>query len=153
MLKELVSAEDARRVSLETRSTTIVTVSGVLVTLLLALAGAVTPKDSATITHQSRGFLLGAVVAFTVAAALAALTYGPQRFAPYDISALAAEIQDLWYKPADVAQRKVIADYLEQLRLLQRANNLRGLLFTAAIATQILAITLLAAAVVLTLSG
>jgi hypothetical protein len=151
LLTELVKAEDARRASLESRSVTVITVSGTLVTLLLALAAAVASKNAPSLPTQTRAFLVAAVGAFLVAAVLAILTYAPRGFRPYDVGTMTTDIEVGWYQPEDAALRKGAADLLEQLRALQESNNQRGALLVGAVAAQVIAIALVSVAVVLAL--
>ena len=152
LVKDLVAAEDARRTSLESRAMTVVTVSGTLVTLLLALSSAIGGKDQPAIPGTARGFVVAASAVFFVAAVLAISTYAPRSFAPYDIPALCAELAAGWQEPADAGLRKDVTERLEQLRLLQTGNNSRGTLLILALAAQVLAIAQVAIAVAIALA-
>jgi uncharacterized membrane protein len=73
-----LKAQDARKASFEQRGLAVVTTSGVLVTLLFALAGLSTEaKQTFALPQNARAWLAAALVAFVLAAAAALATNLP----------------------------------------------------------------------------
>jgi hypothetical protein len=152
LIKELLNAEDMRRASLESRAVTVISVSGTLVTLLLALATATATKDKSSLPTNAQGVLVAAVLFFVAAAVAAIATYAPRGYAPYDVPALTAELEQSWQESADWALRKGTAERLQQLNDLQRGNNTRGNFLVVAVASQVVAVLLVAISVTLALT-
>jgi MFS-type transporter involved in bile tolerance (Atg22 family) len=151
LLKDLVESEDARRTSLQSRASTVVSVSATLVTLLSALAAATRGSRQPSLSPSVRVFVIAAIAAFLVAGICAVLTYAPRSFVPYDVEALKARLTEHWRDPMDEALGQAVAERLQQLQDLQDGNNKRGAFLVAAVAAQVAAAGFLGAAVVLTL--
>ena len=148
---ELVAAEDKRRDSIESRGMSVITVSGTLVTLLLALAALVTKQQSFRLTAGARDLLVAAVLAFGGSAVLAIATYIPRPTRATDPNTLLAEIQQRWGKPPDSARKKTIATRIEYLQESRRSNNWKAAILLAAMLVQVAALVLLALSVYSTL--
>jgi hypothetical protein len=144
---ELLAAEDKRRESLEARGGSVITVSGTLVTLLLALAALVTKEKAFSLPHAARDRLSFAVLAFVVAALFAIATYAPQPTRITDPAELAGLLPTLWNRGTDFALKKTTATRLEQLRTAQTANDRKARALLAAVTAQVVAVILLAWAV------
>ena len=142
-IAELVRAEDERRESLDARGSTVISVSGTLVTLLLGLAALVTKAQTFVLPDPARQRLTFAVIAFVVAVLLAIATYVPQPARITDPAALARLLPDLWERTDDFAAKKVTATRLEQLASLQAANDRKALVLLAAVSAQVVAVALL----------
>lgn len=147
-VEDLLTAEDARRASLESRGASVITVTGTLVTLLLGLA-ALAMKEAATftLTPAARDRLAYAVIAFVVAALCAIATAIPQTARVTDATQLQALLPDLWEQDADFARKNTTATRLDQLVGMQRTNDRKALALLAAMIAQVAAILLLAWAV------
>lgn len=143
-VKELLAAEDKRSVSLEARGSAMITASATLVTLLVALGAFVTSQEDFTLPVSARGSLSVAVVAFVVAAVLGIATYVPQPARITDPVALAELLPKYWPRGDEFAQKKITATRLEQLEVLQKANDLKARALLAAVFAQLVGIAALA---------
>ena len=150
-VKDLLTAEDARRTTVEGRGAAVITSSGALVTLLLAFAALVTKREDFSLGTATRGLLAVSVVAFVVAALLAMATYAPQPTRIVDATRLKDELRELWDQSADFALKKTTATRLDQLDVSQRANDVKAWLLLAAISAEVLGVLLLAVGVVVIL--
>ncbi|THA29839.1 hypothetical protein [Streptomyces sp. A1547] len=146
-VKDLLSAEEKRRESLESRGGAVIGVSGTLVTLLLALSALVRGKAESPLPAAATDRLSIAVLAFTAAALLSMLTYTPQRTRVTDPEALARLLPALWEQGHIHALKKTTAARLEQFKHTQRANDRKGRALGAAVLAQIVGVGALAAAV------
>lgn len=147
LVQELLAAEEKRRDSLEARGGAVITVSGALVTLLLALTALVTREKTFTLPEAARVRLSFAVVAFVVAALLAIATYIPQPARITDPAQLSELLPTMWDRGSDFALKKVTATRLEQLATMQSANDRKARALLGAISAQVVAVLLLAWAV------
>jgi hypothetical protein len=140
LVVELITAEDKRRDSLEARGSGVISASGALVALLLAIGALVTDQDSFVLTDAAGLRLSLAAIAFVAAAILAIGTYAPQAVRLTSGADLANLLPTYWDKGADFALKKATATRLEQLAVAQRSNDLKARLLTAAIAVQVIAV-------------
>jgi hypothetical protein len=140
-------AQDARKVSFEQRGLAVVTTSGVLVTLLFALAGLST-KSKATfvLPHSARLWLVAALVAFVLAAVAALATNFPM---PYE-AVTSDEIEGRLKEPIRSeyrAERDVALTRVKALRDAKGKNTTKGRLLFVAIGLEVVAVALVGAAV------
>jgi hypothetical protein len=147
LVSELLAAEERRQASLEARGSAVITVSGALVTLLLALAALVTEEQTFTLPDAARDRLSLAVVAFVLAALLAIATYAPQAARVTDPAELAKVLPTIWDRGTDFALKKATATRIDQLTTTQAANDRKARALLAAVAAQVVALLLLAWAV------
>lgn len=150
-LKELVAAEDAQRVTLESRGAGVITSSGALVTLLLAFAALVTKRNDFTLGSGTRLLLMISVGAFIAAALLAIWTYAPQERRIVDGAALKDELPAVWDQDAEFARKKITATRLDQLQVSQHANDVKAGLLGAAVVAEVIGVVLLAVSVIVIL--
>lgn len=152
-VKELLDAEVARGATMETRAAAIVTASGTLVTLLLALAALVTrvttfqvPVTALVFAGISAGFFAGS-------ACCAMLAVTPWRAWGLKPACLGSELWERWADEADDAIAKTTAT---RLALWQQENKLTqrkaASVFTAAV-LQFGAVAALAIAVFVVLAS
>jgi hypothetical protein len=144
---ELLTAEEKRRESLEARGSAVITVSGALVTLLLALTALVTRQHSFILPAQARVGLTFAVVAFVVAALLSIATYVPQPTRIADAAGLRSVMPTIWERDSEFWRKKIIATRLAQLEALQASNDRKAGALLGAVAAQVAAAGFLAWAV------
>jgi hypothetical protein len=147
LVAEQLASEEKRRESLEGRGGFVITLSGALVTLVLAIAALVTRQRTFVLPPDARDRLSYAVVAFVIAALLAIATYAPQRTRVTDPAQLAALLPRLWERGADFALKKVTATRVEQLALTQQSNDWKARALLGAVSAQVIAVLLLAWAV------
>jgi hypothetical protein len=147
-VKELQDAEDKRRESLDARGAQVITVSGTLVTLLLALGALVTKRQDFVLDGVAGDLIKIAVIAFGLAALLAIATYMPQPTRITDAAQLQRDLPELWQRSPDYARKRTTVTRTEQLAEAQRANDTKARLLLGAIFFQTVAVGLVAAAVV-----
>ncbi|TCO56056.1 hypothetical protein [Actinocrispum wychmicini] len=150
-VKDLLAVEDKRRETLEARGASVITVSGTLVTLLVALGAFVPNRQGFVLPDTTRAPLSVAVIAFVVAALLGIATYVPQRVRLTDPNALAELLPGYWPKGREFALKKVTATRLEQLTVLQKGNDWKARALLAAVVGQVVAVGALAWAVLVIL--
>lgn len=148
---ELVAAEDKRRDSIESRGMSVITVSGALVTLLLALAALVTKQQNFRLTAGARHLVVAAVLAFVGSAVLAIATYIPRPTRATDPGTLPDEIRERWEGTPDSARKKTTITRIEYLQESRRSNNWKAAALLMAMLVQVAALVLLALAVYSTL--
>ncbi|MEU2264746.1 hypothetical protein ABZ557_31795 [Streptomyces sp. NPDC019645] len=146
-VKDLLTFEDKRRESLEARGAGVISVSGTLVTLLLAFGAFARGKPDAHLPDAAADGLSVAVVAFVAAALLGVLTYAPQRTRIIDPEALARLLPALWEMGRDHSLKKTTAARLEQFAVVQKANNWKARVLAAAVLAQVTGVGALAFAV------
>jgi hypothetical protein len=143
-VKDLLAVEDKRRETLEARGASVITVSGTLVTLLVALGAFVTNRQGFVLSDTTRAPLSVAVIAFVVAALLGIVTYIPQPVRVTDPNALAELLPEYWPKGKEFALKKITATRLDQLASLQKSNDWKAGALLAAVAGQVVAVGALA---------
>lgn len=151
LLVSMLSEQSARKSSVEQRALAVITTSGGLVSLLVALSALLLGKNTEfRLNAGARTIIVAAVVAF-VAAAILALTANTPRgyldFAPEDVDRMLNEFESSeedarWL----VAQAR--ADYLKRA---MRLNDNKAHLLQIAVATEVAGVALVALGVVLTL--
>lgn len=145
-VKDAVATEAQRRESIENRARAVVTLSGTLVTLLLALSSLITKMESYQLPVAARWLTLVAAIVFTLSALAAIGTAMPQTERVIDPAALTRSLPPRWHWSEDSALKKITATRLLQLTAIQRANAIKSTLLLVSVATQVVAIALLAAA-------
>jgi hypothetical protein len=155
-LESELSAEQARRESLERRGLAIVTVAGALTTLLLALPSALLRDRRVELSTSTRAAALAALAGFvlTVGAATSISLPRPTRLVSTD--SLLDVAQESWWHTGDEVLQRIFGTRAEQLRQDQRANDRRGLLLVVAslcLALAIGALAVLAALLILSSSA
>lgn len=151
-LEAELSAEQARRESLERRGLALVTVAGALTTLLLALPSAMAHPQSAASSTSTQVAALAALTGFVLTVAAATSISLPRYTRLVSTDSLLAVAQDSWWRPADEILQRIFGTRAEQLRQAQMANDRRGRLLLAAslcLAVAIGSLALLAALLIL----
>lgn len=145
----LVTAEAARKSSLEQRGVGVVTTSGTLVTLLFALIGVVTSSKTFSLPVQTHGWLAAAIILFALAVALGLLANCPLFYS--EATPTPEQLADVWHYSEPDAQAFVIATQVPILNDARRANQIKGWLVLAAAGIQLAALVMLVVAVLLIL--
>lgn len=147
-----LSAEHARRESLERRGLALITVAGVLTTLLLALPSALVRRQPVALSTSIRVAALAALIGFVLTVAAAVSISLPRQTRLVSTGSLLAVAQDSWWRPGDEVLQRIFGTRAEQLRQAQFANDRRGRLLLAAslcLAVAIGSLALLAALLIL----
>jgi hypothetical protein len=111
-LKDLVEAEEKRITGMETRGLAVVTSSGTLVTLLLALAALVTRVQQVKLPGLALGAAAVAAALLVASAVCAGLANAPWRGWGLKPECLGSELWERWDDASDNAVAKVAATRL-----------------------------------------
>jgi hypothetical protein len=146
-IKEQLDAQEARKASLETRGVSVITTSGVLVTLLFGLSALTTKAQGFVLPQRSQDFLVAALASFAASGVLAILTNLPLQYEGVTVAALRTAVKERWDDDAAEAERMTSLTRLKQLHTAKKKNNLKSWLLTGAMSLQVLAVIAVAAAV------
>jgi hypothetical protein len=145
--RDQLEAERARQQSLEQRAQAVVTTSGVLLSLLIALSG---DMDVGVLVAIPFG---AALLALVVAAILALRLIRPQEHAATNIDRMVATVnnRELWTGDMDAgeAQRQVAIDIAKVLKVAKPNNNGKGAQLRSAVNALVVGVGLLAATLLL----
>jgi hypothetical protein len=148
-----LTEEDKRGSSLQTRGVAVVTTSGTLVTLLVALSqfrvgGKVLPNLPAA----SRWLFAIAITAFVAAAFSGLMANLPRALVRPHLSSLVDLIKSEWSAPASAAEKPVALARARQLQELETANDRVARAVFAGLVAEVLAVALAATAVLVALA-
>lgn len=140
-LKDELASEEARRTSLEQRGTSVITVSGALVTLLFGLSALATKAEPTyKLTSEARAYLYVALALFVVSALLAIATNVPLLYGAVDES-VAQEIIDKYLEDSvSHAETRIAATRANLLPSNRKSNGLKALFLLGAVAIQAVAV-------------
>ena len=145
-VKSLVDAEASRKSSIESKGISVITTSGTLVTLLFGLVAVVTSHSSFTLPVAAHGWLVAAVLAFVVAAALAILVSFPLPYGQTDLTVNL--LRDWWGDSESVADAAVVQLRLDQLAAARRMNVLKVTVLCLASGAELVGLIMLTVAVI-----
>lgn len=145
-IKEQLEEEEARKLSLEQRAQWVITTSGTLVTLLLALGTVVLGKEAALST-TAKVFLYAALACFVLAAGTAILTNAPMLYYTVRPEALQDAVRDKWQDPFSVAEQRVAATRANLLQTAKRLNGYKVYALISAMGFEVLAVIFIAVSV------
>ena len=151
-IKDALSAQDQRKASFEQRGLAVITTSGALATLLLALAALTTTKQTTLVLpHAAKPWVIASLVLFFVSALAALATNVPLRYQ----TATPAEIKkqlDANPKTEDAIET-VAYTHWKELKSARCKNSIKGWLLVGALAAEAAAVGCIAYAVGLTLGA
>ncbi|GIJ51672.1 hypothetical protein Val02_85580 [Virgisporangium aliadipatigenens] len=150
-VKDLLEAEEKRGTGMETRALAVVTSSGTLVTLMLALAALATRVLQFRVPDHALGLAGLATASFVVAGILAALVNATWPAWGPGPDCLRTELWDRWGKPTDDPQAKVTATRLALWKSAHKLTQRKAKLVFAAAISQVVGVFAVAAAVVVVL--
>jgi hypothetical protein len=141
-------AQDSRKSSFEQRGLAVVSTSGVLVTLLFALASLST-KSQATfvLPHAARLWLIAALIVFVLAAVAALATNFPLRYEAVTADQIEARLKEQPIRSELRAERDVALTRVKALRDAKHKNTMKAKLLFAAISLEVVAVALVGVAV------
>lgn len=122
-------------------------------TVVLALSALTTGRRGFKLPDSVNPWLIAALAAFVVAAALAIGANAPQLYRAVDTGALGKLVRERWSLPADDALKTLTATRLADLQRAQRANDTKGWLLLGAVVAQGVAICCLTVIAVGTVLG
>jgi hypothetical protein len=162
LLKDELDTQDRRKASFEQRGLAVITTSGVLVTLLFALA-ALSTKQAQTfvLPDTARDWLLAALVTFVLAAVAAVITNiplsyqavdaaeirGRLRGAPIRVRTAGGRLLDPPVRSADAAAKDIALTRVKALASAKTKNTFKGYVLLAAMALEVMAVGCVAKAV------
>lgn len=148
-LKDEIAAQDARKASFEQRGLAVVTTSGTLVTLLLALAAFSTKEaDTFLLPTDARTWLSRALSLFLVSAAAALLSNLPLPYKAVEPDQIKGRMKnDEFASSADAATKDIALTRVKTLISAKRQNSRKGWVVFSALVLEILAVGCLAKAV------
>ncbi len=154
LIERQLAEEDTRKASFEQRGITVITSSGVLVSLLFGIGALVTSAKGFFVSDHVRGLLAAAVGAFALAAIAGIVVNLPLRYSDVHADDLERLVQPRWWgRPADPAARRAAEARVGVLRRARTINAVKGSTLFTSIILEAVAIGLVAAAVVLILTG
>jgi hypothetical protein len=150
-VKALVDAEATRKTSIESKATGVITTSSALVTILFGLVAVITSRTTFRLPVSAHGWLVGAIAAFVVGAALAILVSFPLPYGQTTITV--ANLQAWWGDSANQAEAAVAGVRLRSLRAARSNNALKAAILSLASGAELIGLVLLAITVLKILSA
>lgn len=148
LVEEQLQEEQLRKGSLEQRGLAVITTSGVLVSLLFAIAAVVTESNDFVLPSASRAFIVIALMFFIIAAVGGIAANAPLDYRQVSIKDLRRFVgEETWSGPADIASRRVVEAKVSILARARELNVLKGKALFAAIISEVIAVIILAIAV------
>lgn len=152
VIQSLLAEENARKASLEQRALAVITSSGGLITLILALAALLWGKDpSASLAATPRALLVTAVGVFVAAAAVALVANSPRTYWGFNDDDLDQMIAG-WRFDAEEAAEQVAALQAERVKRASAANQRKARQLQAAVILAMSGLTAVAAAIITTIA-
>jgi len=153
LIEKLITEEGGRKASFEQRGITVITSSGVFVSLVFGI-GAVATSQHFSVSASVRTVLSVAVAAFALAAVAGIVANWPMKYQDLTLEQLEKWVTPtLWEKRADPAARRAAEARVNVLRRARGRNARKARALITAMVLQVIAIGLVAAAVVLIAVG
>ncbi len=144
LIADQLSEERSRKSTLEARGIAVISSSGVLVTLLLALIASVTATTKFRLPGPARLPVLLALVAFISAAICGLMTNVPLRYKEPTVSGLVKLLSaNYWAGSAEIGQLRVAEALVTTLAAARSANALKVYFLLSAIFFELLAVIFL----------
>ena len=152
-LDDLIANERAKKSSMETRGLAVITSSGTLVTLLLALSALATKADGFAPTTTERWLLLLGGAAFVVAAAGGLFSHAPTNYLDIDPQSLAQMAQaEVWSTVGEDAALAIALGRIAVLNDMRRRTEIKARVLVTATVCEVLAVLLVMIAAALLLA-
>jgi hypothetical protein len=144
-IAEQIERQEERKRSIESRGVTVITTSGTLATLLLALA-ALTTREAGTFTlpPSAEDPLEWSLIAFAAAALASIFTQLPLSYREASTSGLRGLVEDSWNDSEEEALDAVARNRLNVLRRAKEVNGIKAWALFAAVVAQAAAVIALA---------
>ena len=149
-LVTLLDQEKQIKASLEQRGLAVITTSGALVSLLVALAALLLGKQESSVGSTARACVVSAVVAFVLASVVALLVNSPAQYRSFSTGDLDRMLRQ-WDHDQDDARYLVGEAHIGFLKVSMRKNRRKARLLQTAISLEVLGVGLVAFAVIATL--
>ncbi len=142
-----LEAQDARKASFEQRGLAVISTSGLLVSLLFALAALVTSRTGYVLPDGARRALYVALFLFVLAAVAALVVNAPLKYKYVKAAELRRAVTSLWDDTEAVAQSNVAHTRVDAYERLLARNQLKGRILIAAIGAEVAAVGIVAFAI------
>lgn len=141
LLKDELAAQDARKASFEQRAVWVVTTSGALVTLLLALAAlSTTQAETFELPQAGRTWLISALICFFFSALGAFVANLPLRYEIVTAEAIAERLEKDPPWTESRALKDIALTRVKALKSAKTKNSIKGWALAAAIGFESLAV-------------
>lgn len=148
LIEGQLAEERATKTSLESRAVTVITSSGTIVTLLLALGSLVAGLDDYPVPAMARGLLVLALFGFVDAIVTAVLVARPRPYFEVTHQGLQMIATSTWFsRPNSHVELDVAKAQVGIITAARKANKEKAKLLSRAITAEVVAISLLALAV------
>jgi hypothetical protein len=152
LIKEQLEAERARKASLEQRGITVITTSGVLVSLLFGLGAVVTSAKAFQVPALARILLVVAVGLFVLAALAGLVLNSPRQYEEAELAYLdLLYTKDVWDASVSLGGRRSAEMRLKILRKARQVNRDKAKWLVAAVVFEVGAVAFVAASVIVIL--
>jgi hypothetical protein len=152
LVKEQLAEERARKNSLEQRGVAVITSAGALVTLLFGLTALATKAANYILPDLGRVLLVGAGVLFLLAGVLAIAVNWAVSYSEVTPEGLRDLQSADWSGDESAAAKEVVAAWTDIIEVARSKNGQKGRYLRAAMLSELVALTLVAAAVVVVLA-
>jgi hypothetical protein len=148
LIEEQLAEERERKASLEARGISVITTSGVLVTLLLGFGALVGGDDDLVLPALAEVAVVGGLVGFVAAAVAGLYSNSPVEYDEAEAEDLRTWLQpQLWEAESVAGELRAAEARVAVLVAARRVNDRKALVLAGAIASEVVAIVLLAVAV------
>jgi flagellar biosynthesis protein FlhB len=147
LLKEELEAQDKRKASFEQRGLAVITTSGTLVTLLFALAALSTKGQTFVLPDAARGWLLGSLPFFVLAALAAVITNIPVKYQIVTAEAIRERLKEKPIRNADEAAKDIALTRVKALKSAKKINSIKGWVLVTGMALEVIAVGCVAIAI------
>lgn len=147
-VKDELAVQDARKASFEQRGLAVITTSGVLVTVLFALAALSTKRaQTLTLPGSARTWLAAALVLFFLSALAALVTNAPLIYQAVKAEDVRKRLREDPPRTAGEAAKDIAFTRLDALESAKVLNSIKGWLLVLAMAFEAIAVGCVAVAV------
>jgi hypothetical protein len=147
LFDDLLTAQEARKSSIEQRGLSVITTSGALVTLLFGLVSLITKSQTFALPKAAHGPIGIAIGFFVCAAILGLLTNIPLFYMTVDPKGLQAIIDRRWQERKASAELRVAATQQKLIERAQSVNSIKAWILVAAMSLEVCAVLLIGIAV------
>ena len=144
VVRDQLAQERAIKTSLEARAGGVITSSGTLVTLLLAIIGLVSGPGGVQLGAAAKALIVGALVCFLAAAVLAMLAVRPRTYSGMDRADLKAiSTEHAWKAPGAYAGPRIASALVDMIDRSRDMNRIKAAQLGWAIGVEVAAIVFL----------
>lgn len=152
LIKDQLESERSRKESLEQRGITVITTSGVLVSLLFGLGAVVTSNKLFNVPDLARSLLVVAVVLFVLAALADLLLNSPREYEEAELAYLESlSSKEVWEASASLGGRRAAQMRLKVLGKARQVNRDKAKWLVGAVVFEVGAVGFVAGSVVVIL--